>query len=269
MRIPVRLTMTAIVAVLSVVAVSLSASGADKAARAAKRVELFEAIKAGDIAVKLIPKDAKEANVLIENKAKQPLEIKLPEAFAGVPVLAQVGGFGGGGFGGGNVGGGLGGGGGGGQNQAMGGGMGGMGGGGGMGGMGGMFNVAPDKVGKFKVATVCLEHGKADPNPRVAYEIRPIESFTQDHRVAEVCRMLGRGEVPQNAAQAAAWHFTDGLSWEQLAAKDRVKLSNGYTEKYFSPQELAAAMRVTLEAARRAEGKKLETPRKHQSLSQN
>lgn len=81
--------------------------------------------------------------------------------------------------------------------------------------------------------------------------------------------MLGRGEVPQNAAQAAAWHFTDGLSWEQLAAKDRVKLSNGYTEKYFSPQELAAAMRVTLEAARRAEGKKLETPRKHQSLSQN
>jgi hypothetical protein len=262
--------MTAILTVLSVVAIGFSANAADKAGPAAKRVELFEAIKAGDIAVKLIPKDAKEANVLIENKAKQPLEIKLPEAFAGVPVLAQIGGLGGGGLGGGNIGGG----GGGGGNQGMGGGMGGGGmmggmGGGGMG-MGGMFNVAPDKVGKIKVATVCLEHGKTDPNPRVAYEIRPIESFTQDQRVAEICRMLGRGEVTQNAAQAAAWHFTDGLTWEQLAAKDRVKLSNGYTEKYFSPQELAVAMRVTLEASKRAENRKSDAPpEKYQSLSRN
>jgi len=261
--------MTTILAVLSVVAIGFSARAADKAGPAAKRVELFEAIKAGDIAVKLIPKDAKEANILIENKAKQPLEIKLPEAFAGVPVLAQIGGLGGGGFGGGNLGGG---GGGGGGNQGMGGGMGGMMGGmGGMGGMGmgGMFNVAPDKVGKIKVAMVCLEHGKADPNPRVPYEIRPIESFTQDQRVAEICKMLGRGEVTQNAAQAAAWHFTDGLTWEQLAAKDRVKLSNGYTEKYFSPQELAVAMRVTLEASKRAETKKSDAPEKYQSLSRN
>ena len=132
-----------------------------------------------------------------------------------------------------------------------------------------MFNVAPGKVGKIQVATVCLEHGKTGPNPRVPYEIRPIESFTQDQRVAEVCKMLGRGEVTQNAAQAAAWHFTDGLSWEQLAAKDRVKLSNGYTEKYFSPQELAVAMRVTLEAVRRAEGKKSDTSDPYPSLSRN
>ncbi len=263
MRVSFRLRMTTILAVWSVVAIGFSASAADKAGPAAKRVELFEAIKAGDIAVKLIPKDAKEANVLIENKAKQPLEIKLPEAFAGVPVLAQIGGLGGGGFGGGNLGGG--GGGAGGGNQGFGGGMGGM---GGMG-MGGMFNVAPDKVGKIRVPTVCLEHGKADPNPRVAYEIRPIESFTQDRRVAEVCKMLGRGEVTQNAAQAAAWHFTDGLTWEQLAAKDRVKLSNGYTEKYFSPQELAVAMRVTVEAAKRAEDNKSDVPEKYQSLSRN
>nr|HPM81878.1 hypothetical protein [Candidatus Anammoximicrobium sp.] len=126
MRVSFERTITTVVAVVSVVAIVFSANAADKAGPAAKRVELFEAIKAGDIAVKLIPKDAKEANVLIENKAKQPLEIKLPEAFAGVPVLAQIGGgFGGGGFGGGGLGGGgVGGGGGGGQNQAMGGGMG-------------------------------------------------------------------------------------------------------------------------------------------------
>ncbi len=269
MQVSFRRTMTAIVAVLCVVAVGTSAAAGDKAP-AAKRVELFEAIKAGDIAVKLIPKDAKEANVLIENKTKQPLEIKLPEAFAGVPVLAQIGGMGGmGGMGGGGMGGGGG--------QGMGGGMGGMGGGGmgGMGGMGGggmgggMFNVAPEKVGKIKVPTVCLEHGKTDPNPRIPYEIRPIESFTKDQRVAEVCRMLGRNEVTQNAAQAAAWHLTDGLSWEQLAAKDRVRLSNGYTEKYFSPQELAVAMRVAQEATKRAEDKNPDSTGKYESLSRN
>ncbi|MCH5375443.1 MAG: hypothetical protein JJ992_15845, partial [Planctomycetes bacterium] len=159
---------------------------------------------------------------------------------------------------------------GGGTNQGMGGGMGGMGmGGGGMGGMGmgGMFNVAPGKVGKIKVATVCLEHGKPDPNPRVAYEIRPIDSFTENAKVAEVCKMLGRGEVTQNIAQAAAWHLTDGLSWQELAFKDRVKLSNGYTEKYFAPQEIAMAMRVVGEAERRAEKSEKTEGEHYDSLS--
>ena len=119
----------------------------DKAA--VKTVELFAAMESGDIDVKLIPKDSKQSTVLIENKLNSPLRIKLPDAFAGVPVLGQMGGMGGGhgrwhGWHGRHgwrhgMGGGMGGGGGG---QGMGGGMGGMGGGmggmgGGMGGMGG------------------------------------------------------------------------------------------------------------------------------------
>jgi len=233
MRVSNRRAMTAVVSVLSVAVLGFSAYAADKAAPAARQVEFFEAIKAGDIAVKLIPKDAKEANVIIENKGKQPLEIKLPEAFAGVPVLAQFGGMGGMGMG------------------------------------GGFFNVAPEKVGKIKVTTVCLEHGKPDPNPRIPYEIRPIESFTQDQRVIEVCRMLGRGELAQNVAQAATWHLGNGLSWDELAAKDRVKLSNGYTEKFFSPQELAVAARVSQEAVRRAGDKQPAYQGEYGSLSRN
>ena len=93
------------------------AKGSDK--EAVKTVELFAAMEAGDIDVKLIPKDSKQSTVLIENKLDMPLRIKLPDAFAGVHVLGQMGGMGG-------MGGGMGG---------MGGGMGGMG--GGMGGMGG------------------------------------------------------------------------------------------------------------------------------------
>ena len=49
-------------------------------------VEMFEAIKAGQIEVKLIQKDSTQARVLIENKGDAPLNVKLPEVFGGVPV---------------------------------------------------------------------------------------------------------------------------------------------------------------------------------------
>ena len=91
-----------------------SADDMSKDEPAVKTVELFAAMESGEIDVKLIPKNSKQATVLIENKGDQPLRIKLPDAFAGVPVLAQMG---------------------------MGG-MGGMGGGMGMGGMGGGMGVA-------------------------------------------------------------------------------------------------------------------------------
>jgi hypothetical protein len=201
-------------------------------------VEMFQAIKDGQIAVKFIPKSSLQANVMIENKTDKPLNVKLPEAFAGVPVLAQ---FGGGGLAGGgsrsssrNSGGG---------NQSMGGGMGmgGM----GMGGMGmGMMNVAPEKVGQIKVNTVCLEHGKAEPRPSVPYEIKPIESAAVKAGVKELCQMLGEGKIDQRAAQAAAWHLNNGLSWQELAAKVGKKHLNGTTEPYFNPQELQAAVAV-------------------------
>jgi hypothetical protein len=227
----------------------------------AKRVELFSGMKTGEIEVKFIPKDARSANVMIKNLTERPLSIVLPEAFAGLPVLAQFDDFGGGGggFGGDMGGGGLGGGGGGGQ--GMGGGFGGMGMGGGMGGFGGggfggfgggMFNVAPEKVGKITVRTLCLEHGKDDPTPRMKYTIAPITSLSKDPRVAEVCKMVARGEVPQNAAQAAAWHLTDQLSWRELALKDRVRSRFGHV-KYFTPQELQLAMGIVSAASTRAE----------------
>ncbi len=226
-----------------------------------RTVGLFEAMDKGDVEVRFIPKDSTEANVLIENKTDRPLTIKFPEAFAAVHVLAQFGGGGGGmggmgggmgGMGGGGMGGGgqgMGGGGGG-----MGGGMGGMGGGmGGMGGGGGFFSVAPQKVTKVKVPCVCLEHAKPDPTPRMKYKIVPIETLTKDANVIEVCKMLGNGEIPQNAAQAAAWNLANGLSWQELAAKNRVELKTiGYVEKYFAPHELVFASRIAGEANQRA-----------------
>jgi len=205
-------------------------------------VDMFDAISDGTLTVQVIPKDATRANLLFRNQTKQPLRLRVPEAFAGVPVLAQRGGFGGGGGGRGGGGGGFGGGGGGGQ-QAFGGGGGGGGFGGGGGG-GGFFQVAPEAMRKVKIVTICLEHGKKDPNPKIAYEIKPIETVTGDKRVHEICKLLGDGKLDQQIAQAAAWHLTDGLTWEQLVQKVKIRHLNGSTETYFSPYQVTTAARV-------------------------
>jgi hypothetical protein len=211
---------------------------------AAAPIDLFAGIRTGDIAVKYIPKNSEDATLQIHNNTNQPISVKLPDAFVGVPVLAQNAG----GFGGGNAGGG------GGsrkssssnnnQNQSSGGG-----GGGGLG--GGGFNLAPEASGKVKVTTVCLEHGKEDPNPHIPYEIRPVESFTDDARVKQLLTMLGNGNIDQHAAQAAAWHFTDHMSWSELAAKKSHHLGRP-DEPYFSPGELQMAMQIATQAEQSA-----------------
>ena len=225
-------------------------------------VEMFEAIEADQIEVKLIPKDSTQSRVLVKNKTDKPLNVKLPEAFAGMPVAAQFGGggggFGGGGFGGGGFGGGpggggggggfgggpRGGGGGGGGSQSIGGGMGGMG--------GGMFNIPAEAVGDVKVATVCLEHGKKEPNARMTYEIRPIESFTDKEEVKVLCQMLGEGEIPQRSAQAAAWHLSNDMSWQDLAS-EKIERANGAVQSYFNPREVQLGMQIVNEVKNRIE----------------
>ena len=255
------------VAVALVCPLALAADRTAKAPEPAlEAVEMFAAIEAGQIGVQLIPKDSTECRVLIENKTKKPLSVKLPDAFAGVPVLAQPGMGMGGGLGGGGMGGGRGGGmGGGGGMQSMGGGMGGMGGMGGggmMGGMGGggmgMFNVPPEKVGKFKVQTVCLEHGKDEPRPAMKYEIKPIGEFTDRVQVHELCRLVGSG-MNQRVAQAAAWHLSNDMSWQELAAK-QLRFANGTRAPYFSGQEIRAAMQAATMATQLAERRQQESP---------
>ncbi len=264
------------VAVLSGLLVSTNMA-ADAAKQERETVEMFAAIESGDIEVMLIPKDAKQANVVVTNKTKKPLSVKMPEAFAGVPVLAQFGGggLGGGGLGGGGLGGGLGGGG----NQGVGGGFGGGGlgggglGGGGLGGgggAGGFFNVEPEKARKVKVAVMCLEHGKKDPNLNVKYQIVPIDTFTDKAEVIEVCKMLGRGEVDQVAAQAAVWNLANEISWQELAAKVGVKHLNGSTEPFFTLAQIQLGMKIGRVAEERAAAIKSDSAKgsKSDSLSQ-
>ena len=125
----------------------------------------------------------------------------------------------------------------------------------GMGGGMGMFNVAPEKVGQLRVSTVCLEHGKGEPNERIPYEIKPLESVANRPAIVELCRTLGAGQINQRAAQAAAWFLNNDMSWQELAAK-RYRHANGTMgESYFSPQEITSGIQLAKAAIKVAEEK--------------
>ena len=192
-----------------------SAKTAKKAAPTAidpaKAIDLFGAVDKGQLEMKFVAKSDHDARVIITNKTKQPMTIRLPEAFAGVPVVAQRMGGGGGGFGGGQGGGGFGGGG---QNQSVGGGFGGGGGGlggGGQGGGGGFFSIPPEHTARLDVAVVCLDHGLRDPSSSKLYQMVPIEQHVKRPAVVELMKAFGRGELQHGAAQAAAWHLNNDI----------------------------------------------------------
>jgi len=233
--------------------------GPDSAETPAKRTaadqaspgDLLEAERAGLVTVRYIANDSRSAQVIVTNRTKKPLTLRLPAAFVGVPVLAQMGaqqagaGFGAGGIGA--------------QPQTVGGG-GGLGAGAGGGGFGGgqaggaAFSIPPEKSRILKVRTVCLEHGKAEPQPRHAYRLDRFDSFSSDPALQGVLEALGRGEISSQAAQAAAWHLSSGLSWEQIA-NERIDHVIDEDEPFFTAAEILAAKQV-VEVAKQAAASK-------------
>lgn len=265
-----------------VVTLSVGATAADKRKPtitrlkvdpSARQVELFDAIEEDELAVTMIAKDSKGGNLLIENKTQEPLTVQMPAGFVGVHVHKQIGGLGGGlgggglgGLGGGLGGGGLGGGGlGGGGGQGVGGGLGGGGlggglgggglGGGGLGGIGGgggFFSIPAETVARVPYKSVCLNHGKAEPNPKMHYEIRPVDSFTDNETLQTLIGLVGTGNIDPEIAQAAAWHLSDGMSWAQLANMREERLDGRQPGPYFSPGKVNAAQTLTAIASEKA-----------------
>ncbi|HVT27379.1 MAG TPA: hypothetical protein VHE81_05115 [Lacipirellulaceae bacterium] len=224
--------------------------GATGATAAGSAVDFFDAVDAGQIKAKFIAKNDHAARLVITNNTKQPLHLKLPEAFVGVPVAAQFGGAGGGGrVGGGGVGrtstgGGN-------PQQSVGGGLGG-GGGGGLGGGGGFFSVPPEKSEKLDFPVLCLNHGQRDPLPSSAYKIVPAQSVLDRPAVIELLKAFGRGELEHAGAQAAAWHLNNDLTWNQLAAQLQGTRRSLRRPPYFSTNQLRDGMAYAETATRLA-----------------
>jgi hypothetical protein len=215
-----------------------------------KAVGLFRAMGDGQVDVKFIAFNDRAARILITNKLKQPIHLQMPEAFAGVPVLAQLGG-GGGGRGGGGFGGG--GGGQGGGQQSVGGGGGGLGGGGQGGGGGGFFSIAPERTAKINVPVVCLDHGLQNPSSSNPYKLVPAEDHLDRPAVIELLKAFGRGELQHGATQAAAWHLNSDLNWDELSTKLQGTRRSVRRPPYFSREEIQAGIAYANEAGRLAE----------------
>ena len=214
-------------------------------------VKLFEGMESGQLTTKLIMKNEFSGNLLIENKTDGPLTVQMPDAYVGVHVLNQFGGGGlGGGLGGGQQGGG------GGQTAGGGGQQGGGFGGGQQGGGGqGFFSIPPEKVVRLPFNSVCLEHGKPTPRPRMEYVIRPVEEFSKDPLLRELLVMISTGRVSQKAGQAAAWHLSNGKSWRELAAMADNRVGRPDTP-HFSYADLQIAQALLANAKVRAEQRK-------------
>ncbi len=238
----------AIACLVAIPAASAREARARRAAAAPVEVhDVLAAESAGLVTVKYIANDSRSAQIVVTNRSDRPLTLRLPEQFAGVPVLAQMGGNGGGqaGFGAGGIGaapqstGGAGP-----QNQGMniGGAQG-----------GGMFSLPPEKTRVVKDTTVSLEHGKPEPSPLRSYKLVELASYSNDPRLAELMTSIGKGEVSQKVAQAAAWHIANGLTWDQLAAEKIDHAGGDPDEPFFTPAELRAAFQVVAIVTKRAD----------------
>ncbi|MEQ8849353.1 hypothetical protein [Botrimarina sp.] len=220
----------------------------DADAQAEEALDLFDAIDDDLVDVKFVARNDRQGRLIVENRSDQELRLRMPEAFVGVPVLAQIGG---GGFGGG--GGGFGGGGGG-QAVGGGGGLGGGGlGGGGFGGGGGAFSVAPEEAAKIDVPLLCLDHGKRIPSSSKPYDIVPADEYLSGKpEVIELLAAFGRGDLQRGAAQAAVWHANSEVSWAELATKLDGTVRSTVRNPYFSRTEMQMAVAYYHEAMRRA-----------------
>ncbi|MDZ7617591.1 MAG: hypothetical protein U1E05_11335 [Patescibacteria group bacterium] len=201
-------------------------------------IDLFEGIGAGSIVAKVIPRSEKHVNLLLENKTSAPVVVSIPSAVALVPVMAQFDGFQ---LMDGN------------QNQSQ---------------RsqkvaatppwqngqnqrnrnqgnpwnlppGAFFSVPPENTIKVGLTGVCLDHGLPSPRPKMPYELRPIHEVAIRPEVAALCTMLGKGEVDQQTAQLAAWHFQNKINWEDMAAISK-KTAVGPRPKY-TPAEIQSA----------------------------
>ena len=236
-------------AVVAAFAFQTTAFAAPPAQDAAEPVDFFAARKAGDFDAKFIAANEKRGHLILENKLKKPLVIQMPEAFAGVPVLGQLlPGLP--------------------QGPAPGQGVGipgvvnprGP-------GLNGPFNIAPERLVELKpgqkrtvrLQGVCLDHGKPTPNARMKYDLVPLADYKADKRLAELMRVFGEGRYSQPAVQAVAWHYTDGLSMDQLR-----KVRDPKSRKiFFTKVQLDEARKLHREVKDR-----LDSPKKSEALSQ-
>jgi hypothetical protein len=92
------------------------------------------------------------------------------------------------------------------------------------------------------------------------YEIVPVHEYVDRPEVVHLLKAFGRGELQHAAAQAATWHLNNDMSWPALDAKRKGTRRSFNRPRYFSRNELQAAVAYATEARRRAQHTPLTSP---------
>lgn len=179
-------------------------------------IDLFEAIDEGLVEVKFIARDDHRGRVIVENKTDEEVQFRMPEAFVGVPVLAQLGGGGGGAF-----------------SVAP-------------------EKAAKINVPLLCLDHGVRIPSSKKPYKIVPAD----EHLSSQPEVIELLAAFGRGELQRDAAQAAVWHTNSDVSWTELAAKLDGTVRSTVRNSYFTQYELQAAIAYVQEAVRRAAERK-------------
>ena len=103
------------------------------------------------------------------------------------------------------------------------------------------MRIPPKKQVKLAASTVCLDHGKAEPNPRVAYRMIRLSEFTDNELIAQLCSEIGSSELSQNTAQAIAWHLANDMSWDELAKVNSIESKYLGNVSYFRERDIKLA----------------------------
>jgi hypothetical protein len=124
----------------------------------------------------------------------------------------------------------------------------------------GFFSIPPEKTVQLKMRTVCLNQGAPDPNAGMKYELRRLEAEVTNPALQELLERY-TVRVDPDAMQAAAWHLSNGLSWNQLsnlAGNDLIRAAGG---RMFDAQTVKQAQSL-VEQAEAAAKDRPQTPPK-------
>ncbi len=225
----------AVVALWLLSTVGAGAASPESASSAAPS-EVHEALvaqAAGLVDVRFIPNDSRSAQVIVTNRSDRPLSIRLPAVFAGVPVLAQMGGAGGNaGFGAGGIGA---------QPQAVGGGMqnAGMGiGGQGGGGAGGFCWVAREVYGPHDPRWTQFRAWLTSESPRWLEDLyaahgEQFADWIHDKPAAKWCvRLLMDSALAGEPSLPAAGQFQVGQASGRTGATVPFRIPAGKTRTF-------------------------------------
>lgn len=207
----------------------------------AETFPLLGAIERGIVEAKVIARDERHVRVFLKNPGTQPINVSIPDVLAARPILAQAvnnffnpQGPGGNSNSGSSQSG---------QSQAVAGPSQFS----GQNNNNGIFAIPPESVREVKIKSVCLEHGKPEPNSRLKYELVEASKVGVGPELETLLAGYGRDELDAEAVQAATWHLANGKSWQDLANMSRMAAINARSS-IFTQRQLQTAKRLVADA---------------------